>query len=200
MEVIWIPGQGMYSNSYVIGNILVDAGVFPMAIEKYADDIDTIVLTHSHFDHIARLKDIAAMCRARIYIHEQDAEGLSNSVRNLSHLFGERFDPIVPDDTLAEGDIIEGLVVLHTPGHTPGSICLFSRNDKFLISGDTVFSDGGFGRYDFPGGDREALKRSIARLAELDVESIHPGHGAPVRSNGTRHIKAALAIISMDYY
>jgi len=200
MEVIWIPGQGMYSNSYIIGNILVDAGVFPMAIEKYAREIDTIVLTHSHFDHIARLKDIVALCRARIYIHELDAEGLSNGVENLSHLFGERYEPITPDETLSDGDRIGKLEVIHTPGHTPGSICLFGRNDKILVSGDTVFSDGGFGRYDFPGGDRTALQSSITSLAELDIEGLYPGHGSPVESGGNAHIRAALKIISMDYF
>jgi hydroxyacylglutathione hydrolase len=199
MKVQWIPEQSAYANSYICGRILIDAGVVPMAIRPYKDNIDTIVLTHCHFDHTARVKEIAFMCKAKVAIHKYDAGGLIDDSRSLSLNFGARSPGIVPDIELAEGDVIGELEVLHTPGHTPGSICLFSERDKILISGDTVFSDGCFGRYDFPGGSRIELAQSLNRLSFLDVEGLYPGHGEPVEQGGKRHIAAAVNLMKSDY-
>jgi hydroxyacylglutathione hydrolase len=199
MQVRWIPEQSGYANSYIFGTVLVDAGVMPMAIRSYKDEIDTIVLTHCHFDHTARVKEIAHMCKAKVAIHKNDARGLVDDTQSLSMHFGARSPGIAPDIILGEGDIIGELKVLHTPGHTPGSICLFSERDLVLISGDTVFSDGCFGRYDFPGGSRIELARSIDRLAVLDIEGLFPGHGEPVEQGGSRHIAAAQKLIKSGY-
>jgi len=199
MPVQWIAGGALYANSYVIGDFLVDAGVLPMAIEPYKDTIATIVLTHCHFDHTARVKEIAHMCRAKVAIHKLDAPGLLDDARNLAMHFGSRSPAIVPDILLKEGDSVGGLHVLHTPGHTPGSICLFSETDQVLISGDTVFTDGGFGRYDFMGGSRDELVRSIDRLSLLDVEGLYPGHGVPVESGGSGHIASARELLKSGY-
>ena len=199
MQVRWIPEQSGYANSYIYGSILVDAGVMPMAIRPYKDMIDTIVLTHCHFDHTAHVKEIAHMCKAKVAIHKNDLRGLVDDIHSLSMHFGARSPGIAPDIVLGEGDIIGELTVLHTPGHTPGSICLFSERDLVLISGDTVFSDGCFGRYDFPGGSRLELARSLDRLALLEVERLFPGHGEPVETGGSRHIAAALELMKSGY-
>jgi len=199
MQVRWIPEQSGYANSYIFGTILVDAGVMPMAIRPYKDEIDTIVLTHCHFDHTARVKEIAHMCKAKVAIHKNDARGLVDDTWSLSMHFGARSPGIIPDIVLGEGDIIGELKVLHTPGHTPGSICLFSERDLVLISGDTVFTDGCFGRYDFPGGSRNELARSLDRLSLLDVEGLYPGHGEPVEHGGSRHIAAARGLMKSGY-
>jgi glyoxylase-like metal-dependent hydrolase (beta-lactamase superfamily II) len=90
--------------------------------------------------------------------------------------------------------MIEGLRVLHTPGHSPGSICLFDAEEGILFSGDTVFTHGSFGRYDLPGGERHALLKSLERLSTLDVRAIYPGHGEPVEKQAERHIAAALSV------
>ena len=92
------------------------------------------------------------MCKAKVAIHANDAAGLVEDARSLSMHFGARSPGILPDIRLADGDTVGDLVVIHTPGHTPGSICLWSEADHVLISGDTVFADGYFGRYDFPAG------------------------------------------------
>jgi glyoxylase-like metal-dependent hydrolase (beta-lactamase superfamily II) len=113
--------------------------------------------------------------------------------------FGARSPGILPDITLKDGDIIGGFTVIHTPGHTPGCICLFSEKDQLLISGDTVFTDGAFGRYDFPGGSRAELQRSLERLTPLAIEGLFPGHGSPVEEGGSRHIAAALSLIKSGY-
>ncbi len=199
MQVTWIPEHSAFANSYVFGKILVDAGLPPMAIRPYKDDIETIVLTHCHFDHTARIKEISFMCKAKVAIHSQDARGLVDDAQSLSMNFGARSPGIAPDIILGEGDMIGDLRVIHTPGHTPGSICLFSERDHVLISGDTVFSDGCFGRYDFPGGSRIELARSLTRLSLLDIEGLYPGHGEPVAHGGSRHIAAALGLIKSGY-
>jgi len=199
MQVTWVPEQSAFANSYIYGTILVDAGLPPMAVRQYKDEIDTIVLTHCHFDHTARIKEIAFMCKAKVAIHKNDARGLVDDALSLSMNFGARSPGIVPDIVLAEGDVIGELKVLHTPGHTPGSICLFSERDKVLFSGDTVFSDGCFGRYDFPGGSRRELAQSLKRLSLLDIEGLYPGHGEPVEQAGRRHIAAAQELMKSGY-
>jgi glyoxylase-like metal-dependent hydrolase (beta-lactamase superfamily II) len=199
MPVQWISEGDLYANSYIYGSVLVDAGVTPMAVKPYRDAIDTIVLTHCHFDHTAHIKEIAHMCKAKVAIHRIDAPGLLDEMRCLSMHFGARAPGIVPDIMLAEGDRIGTLRVLHTPGHTPGSICLYAEDDRVLISGDTVFTDGGFGRYDFLGGSRIDLARSLDRLSGLDVEGLYPGHGMPVDGGGRLHIAAAQQLMKSGY-
>jgi hydroxyacylglutathione hydrolase len=199
MQVEWLCSGGVWANSYIAGNILVDAGVTPMTVAPHKEKIEIIVLTHCHFDHIARVKEIAHMCRAKVAIHKTDAIGLVDDLHCLSMSFGGRSPGIIPDITLADGDTIGDFVVIHTPGHTPGSICLYSEKDQVLISGDTVFADGYFGRYDFPGGSRTGLGRSLERLSMLDVEGLFAGHGEPTEENGSRCIAAALGLMKSGY-
>ncbi|MCC7565344.1 MAG: MBL fold metallo-hydrolase [Methanomicrobiaceae archaeon] len=199
MPVQWIASGAGYANAFVHGNILIDAGVLPMAVERYKDTIEVIVLTHGHYDHTAHVVEIAHMCDADVCIHELDAPSLTDDHRSLAALFGARAPGTLPDRTLADGDRIGTLEVLHTPGHTPGGICLYDREERILFSGDTVFPGGSFGRYDFPGGDRAALLASIERLALLDVEGLYPGHGEPIQHGGFRHIAASRDMIK-DFY
>ncbi len=192
MPVRWIASNTTYANSFVYENVLIDAGVLPMAVEPYAAAIETIVITHAHYDHTAHVREIARLCGdATVCIHEADAPGLVDDTRSLAMHFGARSPGIVPKTVLHDGDRVGNLRVIHTPGHTPGGICLYDETAKALFSGDTVFTGGSFGRYDFPGGDRTALAASIERLSALEVESLYPGHGEPVTSGGGRHIAAA---------
>lgn len=201
MTIKLIPGRGMYANAYIAqGTVLVDAGVTPMEIEAHRNTIRYIVLTHCHFDHIAYLVPLVRMTGAKICIHHADASGLREDSQSLSMQFGGHSPGIIPDILLNDGDTIEGLEVIHTPGHTPGSICLYDPGAADLISGDTVFVDGAFGRYDFPGGSRESLQASLDRIAELAVSGLYPGHGLPARERGDRHIKAARTLIRSGYY
>jgi len=199
MKVEWLCSGDPWANAYVAGNILVDAGVMPMVVAPYKEQIETIVLTHCHFDHIARVKEIAHMCKAKVAIHAADALGLLEDARSLSMNFGARSPGTVPDIKLKDGDKIGDFVVIHTPGHTPGCICLWSEKDQVLISGDTVFADGYFGRYDFPGGSRTDLSRSLERLAGFDVEGLYAGHGQPTDEGGSRCIAAAMGLMKSGY-
>jgi hydroxyacylglutathione hydrolase len=197
MPVQWIPGDPVFANSYLVGDVLIDTGVTPLAVSKYRDNIRKILLTHCHFDHTAHVKEIALMCKAEVYIHQDDASGLFEDASSLSMHFGSHSPGIVADTLLKDGDHIDDLLVIHTPGHTRGSICILDETSGDLISGDTVFTDGGFGRFDFPGGSLDELIRSIERLSKLDIRGLYPGHGEPSRQGGARHVAAARELIRM---
>ncbi|MHB9003622.1 MAG: MBL fold metallo-hydrolase [Coriobacteriia bacterium] len=162
--------------------IVVDpAGEPEVLLEALAGRrIACVVLTHCHFDHLAAAKEVLAATSAPLAAHDDDADFVTDVVGTGGVLFG--FDAVAPgvDRRLRAGDHLEAgeitLRVLHTPGHTPGGICLLG--DGHLFSGDTLFA-GSVGRTDFPRGDARALAASIAtQLAPLaDEIAVHPGHG-----------------------
>ncbi|MDD1678229.1 MAG: MBL fold metallo-hydrolase [Methanomicrobiales archaeon] len=195
MPVQWLPGTTSTGNAYVCKDVLIDAGVLPMAVEPYREDIRTIILTHCHYDHTAHVLEIAQMCEAEIAIHRSDAAALHDDMQSVALLFGERAPHANPHRLLNDGERIGPLTVIHTPGHTPGSICLYREERGVLFSGDTVFTEGSFGRYDLPGGNLRELKRSMEILAELPVEALYPGHGFPALHGGRKHIVAARRLL-----
>jgi glyoxylase-like metal-dependent hydrolase (beta-lactamase superfamily II) len=195
MPVTWIPGSGFWANSYLVGNVLVDCGVLPMQVAPYRDRISEIVLTHCHYDHTAHLAEIRTMTGGRVMIHRADGQGLGNDLLSSAMLFGEKAVPVAVDRLLEDGDGVGDLTVIHTPGHTPGSICLYHPKEEVLISGDTLFTHGSFGRYDLPGGSLPAIRESLGRLSGYAIRGIYPGHGDPIREGGGRHIAAALKAV-----
>ena len=139
-------------------------------VQAHGWRVGCILLTHAHFDHTGALGSLhAALPDVPIYVHALDADNNTNmSNGNL-----------VYTDTYADGGIVScgGLTfrVLHTPGHTPGSVCL--QCEGALFTGDTLFA-GSYGRTDFIGGDEAAMRRSLARLGRLEGDcTVLPGHG-----------------------
>ena len=142
-----------------------------------------VILTHGHIDHITGVNELRERFPSiAVYIHKLDAELLTDSVSNLSFMTGESFSTDQADFLVDEPDIIEKagiqLRVIHTPGHTPGGICLYSQKDNVIFVGDTLFADS-VGRTDFPGGDMRRLIESVKdKLLILPDETVvYPGHG-----------------------
>jgi hydroxyacylglutathione hydrolase len=138
-----------------------------------------IVSTHGHWDHTGDNARVAGATGAEVAVHALDRDALVHPTPLWAPF---EIPPCVPAVELAEGGEIRfgeiRLRVLHTPGHTPGSVCLQSIDDGLLFSGDTLFA-GGWGRTDLPGGSDEAMVESLVRLSELEpVVGVFPGHGA----------------------
>ena len=143
--------------------------------------VEYIINTHGHADHIAANDAIKKATGAQVLIHHEDANMLTNAQLNLSMYIGDGIVCQPAYRLLNAGDMITfgsiSFKVLHTPGHTPGGICLLS--DNVLIAGDTLFEES-IGRTDFPGGSYSQLINSIKNQLMIleDAVKVLPGHGA----------------------
>jgi hydroxyacylglutathione hydrolase len=161
------------------------------AVEKNefkCEDIGLIIDTHIHSDHCAANQPLVDMTKkdgssgeAKIAMHKEDDEfrrGVGKQLAGWLAAMGIEVPPFEPSILLTEGDLTLGkeeFQVVHTPGHSPGSISLYWPKEKVLITGDAVFY-GSIGRTDFPGGSLATLKDSVEKLSKLDVEYLLPGH------------------------
>lgn len=181
LNIRTIPVGDYQTNCYIVWGedtdrcVVIDPGDAPEIILQVAEEtgkrIDAVLLTHGHFDHVGGVRTIAAKTGCRIYIHRKE-ELLPDEMTGGMLFYS---------NTYMEGDELNmaGLTVrvLHTPGHTPGSVCLAMENT--LFAGDTLFA-GSIGRTDFPGGDVADMKKSLSRLGNLTTDyRVLPGHGEP---------------------
>ena len=153
--------------------IVIDPGYAPEQVILEAEDlgkkISAVLLTHGHFDHVGGVRGIAEKLGCPVYLHKQE----------LSQPESMTAGPLYYTNLYHEGDVLNvaGLFlrVLHTPGHTPGSVCLHCEDT--LFAGDTLFQ-GSIGRTDFPGGSFAQMEKSLSRLKALPGEmKVLPGHG-----------------------
>ncbi len=199
-NIVFILGFNYDSNCYLINdNILVDTGaghnkdyLFSQLRENGVEpeDIELVVNTHCHFDHIG---GNCFFPNAKIAVHRLDAISIRNedTLGTMGSAF-DNADNSRVDIELEDGDEIADFKVIHTPGHTSGGICLWDGEN--LISGDTIFAGGGVGRMDI-GGDYQDMKNSVEKLMELDVANIYPGHGPIVENNGKDHIRLSYSYL-----
>lgn len=187
-----IPGAPLEVNCYFVADvdkgeaILVDApwqiaDEITQLMEDLGVTVNVIVCTHGHWDHTMGLHELIAVTHAEVVCHPLDADLLEHpSFAPFNFPF--ELHAVTVDRFLEDGDELEigshCLTVMHTPGHTPGSICLYEADEKILFSGDTLFA-GTCGRMDLPGGNPEQMVSSLQTLRDLPADTtVYPGHGA----------------------
>lgn len=176
--------DGFATNTYIVtdeetGEVaVVDPGVNDeKLIEKIKDnEVKYVLLTHGHFDHIGGVNFVKDRTGAKVVIHREDEEMLSDSEKNC----GDNTDPVFADILVEDGSKImlgnSEITVLHTPGHTKGGVCYIFRKDRVLFSGDTLFKLTA-GRTDLYGGNPRTELMSLEKIGELDGDyKVYPGH------------------------
>ena len=192
MRIVTVKPDSFGANTYLLisGNeaLVVDPSVSVSSIQRSAlqegAEISGILLTHGHFDHIISLDTLRDATGVDAYIHERDAEMLSDGEKNAFYTFFGRDRSYRPAERLlTDRSVIrlgdEEIRVIHTPGHTPGSLCYLCGDH--LITGDTLFAQS-YGRCDLWGGDIQLMRSSLERLSHLPKSTIiYPGHGESAR-------------------
>lgn len=162
-------------------------------------DIDVVICTHGHPDHIEAV-ELMRQTDTRFALHQDEWLWLDGVGRQMSAAMGIDLDNYEPDFFLKDGDLVIGdlrLAIYHTPGHSPGSICIHWPDTGALFSGDVLF-DQGVGRTDLPGGDGEKLKAGIKRLAGLDTSFLLPGHGGIIQ--GAQEVRRNFEQVESFYF
>ena len=192
MQMTTIGPVGLFAvNAYLVWDddlnaVLIDAPAEPAiilnAIREKGVKLRKILLTHGHCDHIESAYRIAVETGAQVHIHSADLKKLGNDSTNLSRYFGlPPVDEVTNALTFEDGDVITvgelEFEILHTPGHTSGSVCIII--DDVMFSGDTLFKDS-MGRTDMPDGDQSVMMDTLAMLYDFDTFTdykVYPGHG-----------------------
>ncbi len=186
LDIKTVTGGPLDVNTYVVALdgaaecVLIDPGAEYAVVNGAVcgRKVTAVLLTHAHFDHMLYARPWLKE-GVKLYVHEKDAAALGNPELNLSGIVGAQLTLPQADVLLKDGDKVEeaGICfdVLHTPGHTPGSVCYL--HEKSLFCGDTLFYQG-YGRVDLAGGSETAMMTSLARLMKLpDATVCYPGHG-----------------------
>ena len=213
-NIFMLFGNGFNCNSYLLASpeedyLLIDTGLGRFNQVWNSEETNTIqelnnlfdlnitkvVLTHAHLDHIGGLISLESRKKMNkaIYCHKIEKKFIEKpDTRYIDPLLNTQVQPLKIDKTLNHGDKLEfgdfSFEIIHTPGHTIGSICLFEETKKILYSGDCVFPEGSFGRIDFPGSNPDQMLDSIEILSSLDINSLFAGHMDPLITNARNSI------------
>jgi len=175
------------------------------ALGRKRGEIEMIVLTHPDVDHAGSVAELKRITGARVAIHEADAPGLARErqykrAKGFSgFLFGLmmrffKFEPLLPDIVLKDGDAVADLRVVHCPGHTPGSICLYKQGEAIFV-GDALRTDRQGNPKLSPGAmssDPQQAAESVRKMAGLEFEALLPGHGEPICGNAGERVRSWL--------
>ncbi|MDQ3548083.1 MAG: MBL fold metallo-hydrolase [Chloroflexota bacterium] len=197
LEVIQIPAGPIETNAFLvmdldIGQALIIDAPPDVEIELDGEVVEhgvrpiAVVVTHTHWDHIGDVAALADRFAAPVLVHEIERQQLERPMGGPIDI-----PPSKVDRTLSEGDEVmlgtHRFVVMHTPGHSPGQISLYSEADGLMFGGDTLFPNG-YGRVDIPGASEEATLATIRRLLTLpDHVKVYTGHGLPTTIGKERH-------------
>ncbi len=217
LDNIHMAPSARWSRVYVIEGetlTLVDSGLpwNPRGIMRYIrsigrrpEEVGQILVTHSHPDHVGGTASLARETGATVFAHRADTRRRSNNSLKLGYtgLFGKMDSPhpllgaVGVDALVSDGDVLPihgGIRVIHTPGHTGGSLCFLMEESRALFSGDTIFSDGRriSRSAPFPGYDRDGYVRSLERLAGIGFEAVCGGHGEPLPRGGAAALRDLL--------
>jgi len=163
--------------------ILIDTGIentwiklrdFLQSIGNDLKDVELIVLTHHHGDHVGSLKKLVELSHAEVAAHEAELELIKSKTG------------IEPSIALKDGDRFGDLTVIHTPGHTPGHIALLDERTRTIFVGDLLYEEGGI-LFEIPhkySMDPEGNRRSIVKLKDFDFDNLAPSHGRPLIGDG----------------
>jgi hydroxyacylglutathione hydrolase len=188
-----IPSGPLETNAYLVGcpktkkAFVVDSPwesteIIMQRAKELSLDIQMILLTHSHWDHIAEVVKLKNTCLAPVYVHKED-------LANLQHPGADGLPLMIPikgmspDGYLQEGQRLSVgelvIEVIHTPGHSPGCVCFYLAEEQVLFSGDTLFK-GTIGKLSFPTSRPDLISDSLKKLAVLPPDTtVYPGHGDP---------------------
>jgi glyoxylase-like metal-dependent hydrolase (beta-lactamase superfamily II) len=208
----WRDYRANNGNSFVVRteetSCLIDPGheaFLPQLFESMKEDgvdpedLKTVILTHGHPDHMEGGLTLRKQ-GARVGIHKEEEAYIQEMGPYLARMLGIQMPEVRFDFFLQEGELTIGeerFQVIHTPGHSPGSVCLFWEEPKVLFSGDLIFPQG-VGRTDFPGGDGNLLKQSIRRCRTLGAAMLMPGHGEPILE--AEMVEKNFEMIEMMYF
>lgn len=176
--------QGFTSNAFLVTGartVVVDPGTdfdAPARIREHVPDIDAVVLTHTHPDHVGNLSAVKSAFDVEVWGFDTDQSGVDNAIAD--------------EQEIQLGD--HTYTALHTPGHKNDHLCFHALDPGILFAGDLVFANGSFGRTDLEEGNRELLIRSIDRVldvADRSLSEMHTGHGQSVRSDPYHDIELA---------